>query len=218
MRVPATLRAQLAAGYGPVRPLASPLTRTLWVVPFAVLTLVAASMTFEFRMDATRLGWAGTWGISGVQVVIGLALVAVALREAIPGRGWGRVQTAAWLTVPVLMVLGVTLSSWELSPVRLRAQWWWVGALCFAGSAVSALPGVALASILAVRAYPTRPALTGALLGFGSGLMGDAGWRLFCHFSEPGHVLAAHLGGVLASALMGAALTTRLSGAGTRRN
>jgi hypothetical protein len=76
---------------------------------------------------------------------------------------------------------------------------------------VSSLPVVALASILAARAYPTRPLLAGALLGLGGGLMADAGWRLFCHFSEPAHVLAAHLGGVLVATALGSLLARRLS-------
>jgi hypothetical protein len=67
-----------------------------------------------------------------------------------------------------------------------------------------------LTAILAVRAWPTRPAVTGWLAGLGAGLMADAGWRLFCHFSEPSHVLAAHLGGVLAAGAVGAVITPRL--------
>jgi len=48
--------------------------------------------------------------------------------------------------------------------------------------------------VLAARAYPTRPVVAGALLGVGAGLMANAGWRLFRHFSEPAHVLSAHVG------------------------
>jgi hypothetical protein len=106
----------------------------------------------------------------------------------------------------------VTLTSWEASPVLLHAGWWLVGGICFAGSAATALPVVAFASILAVRAYPTRPAVAGALLGLGAGLMADAGWRIFCHFSEPAHVLSAHLAAVVMSTLIGALVAVRLCG------
>ncbi len=82
--------------------------------------------------------------------------------------------------------------------------------MCLAGSLATALPGAVMAAVLAARAYPTRPALTGLLGGLGAGLMADAGWRLFCHFSEPAHVLSAHLGGVLAAGLCGALLSQRL--------
>jgi hypothetical protein len=208
--LPPALRAQLATGYTPVRPLRSPSMRALWVVPFAVLSLVAAQAFFQLRVDAPRLGWSGTWGISLAQVAVGLVLVAAALKEAVPGRGWSRTAAALWLMLPLFLLVAVTYASWDLSPVRLRGQWFLVSGLCLAGSAVSALPAVALAGILAVRAYPTRPLLAGALSGLGAGLMADAGWRLFCHFSEPAHVLAAHLGGVILAAVVGSALVSVL--------
>ena len=68
-----------------------------------------------------------------------------------------------------------------------------------------------MASVLAARAYPTRPALAGALIGLGAGLMADAGWRIFCHFSEPAHVLSAHLAAVVMSAVIGALVAVRLT-------
>jgi Negative regulator of sigma F len=209
--LPPALRAQLASGYAPVRPLPSPSMRALWVLPFAVLSLVAAQAFFQLRVDAPRLGWSGTWGLSLAQVGVGLVLVAAALKEAVPGRGWTGTAAVLWLVLPLVLLVGVTYTSWDLSPVRLRGQWFLVSGMCLAGSAVSALPVVALASILAARAYPTRPLFAGALLGLGAGLMADAGWRLFCHFSEPAHVLAAHLGSVLVCVALGSAVASRLS-------
>lgn len=202
--MPDGLREALAADYAPVRRLPSPLWRAMAVAPFALLTLVAASTVFELRMDAARLGWAGTWGVSGLQALAGLALVVAALREAIPGRAWGRAATAAWLLLPICGMVGVTLASWMLSPIRLSVHWLWIGGLCFAGSTASSLPIVALAGVLAARAYPTRPLVAGALLGLGAGLVADAGWRLFCHYSEPAHVFAAHFGAVLVATALGA--------------
>jgi hypothetical protein len=201
--MPDALRARLAAGYGPVQHLRSPLVRALWLAPFAVLALVAAPLAFEMRRDAGLLGWVGTWGASLAQWLIGLALLVAALRESVPGRAWSRPWAALWLTVPIAIVALVTVASWQTSPVMLGNQWGLVAAICFTGSAASALPVVALAGILAAGAYPTRPALAGALLGLGAGLMADAGWRLFCHFSDPAHVFSAHLGAVLLSMLAG---------------
>jgi hypothetical protein len=207
-QIPETLRAQLAADYQPVRPLASPAARMLWLLPLAVLTITAAPLVFDVRADAIRLGWLGLWGASSLQVVMGLALIVAALREAVPGRGWNPAAAALWIALPLALVTLVTLNSWEASPGLIRGGWWFVGALCFGGSLASALPVVTLASVLAARAYPTRPALAGALLGLGAGLMADAGWRVFCHFSEPAHVLSAHVGAVLMSMLAGSLLAT----------
>jgi hypothetical protein len=42
--------------------------------------------------------------------------------------------------------------------------------------------------------------------------MSDAGWRLYCHFSDPAHVLGAHAFAVVLLAAAGAAaavVTTR---------
>lgn len=58
--------------------------------------------------------------------------------------------------------------------------------------------------------------IAGAVLGLGAGLMADAGWRLFCHFSEPGHVLPAHLGGVVLAMVAGILLSIRLKADTTR--
>ena len=204
--MPGDLRGRLAADYAPVRAIPSPLARTTWLLPLAALALLAPPLVFEVRGDAARLGFSGTWGASVIQMIAGLALAAAALRESVPGRAWSRTAIALWLGLPQALLMLTTLASWEMSPVLLRRQWWLIGVACFSGSLASALPAVALASVLAARAYPTRPVVAGALLGLGAGLMADAGWRLFCHFSEPAHVLSAHVGAVLVSMLAGALL------------
>ncbi|MGE0463071.1 MAG: NrsF family protein [Vicinamibacterales bacterium] len=208
--LPPALRARLASDFRAVRPLGPPLARAMGVVPFAVLALVAAPLWFELRVDAPRLGWLQSWGWSLVQSMAGLAMVAAALREAIPGRNWGRGQLAPWLALPVALVILVTWTTFEASAINIDRAWVWIGLLCFTGSLATALPGVSLAAILASRAWPTRPAIAGLLGGLGAGLMADAGWRLFCHFSEPGHVLGAHLLAVIAAGLCGALLAPRL--------
>jgi hypothetical protein len=210
--VPPDLRARLAADYQPVRALRSPWMRALWVLPLGVLALVAAPIAFDVRPDGSRLGWLGVWGFSLMQSAIGFAVVAAALRESIPGRGWSRGAIVLWLAMPFVIIGAVTMFSWQFSPVMLRRGFWVVGGMCFAGSAATALPVVALTSILAARAYPTRPALAGAMLGLGAGLMADAGWRIFCHFSEPAHVLSAHLAAVVMSAAIGSLVSIRMAG------
>jgi hypothetical protein len=200
-----TLRSRIAADLSPVRPIASPLQRTLAVVPFALLLLTAAPLVFSFR-DLTPLGFAWSWGASVVQMMAGLAVIAMALQQAIPGREWSaRALATAVISVVVLFTV-VTLESWAASPVGLSRGWWTIGAICAVSSAISALPVVVVAGVLVLRAYPLHPVATGAIAGFGAGLIADAGWRLFCHYSEPGHVLTAHFGGVLLAAAIGAML------------
>jgi hypothetical protein len=211
IKLPADLRARLETDYRPVRVMRSPFARALWLLPLAALALVAAPIAFNVRPDAPQLGWLGVWGFSILQSAIGLVVVAAALRESIPGRGWSRGAIALWLSMPVIAIVAVTMISFQQSPVSLDGGWWVVGGACFSGSAATALPVVAFASILAARAYPTRPALAGALLGLGAGLMADAGWRIFCHFSEPGHVLSAHLAAVVMSTTIGSLVAVRFT-------
>lgn len=208
--IPAELRARVAVDYLPVRPLPSPFVRALSVAPFAIVALLAAPLFFNVRSDATQLGWTMTWGVSLTQVVFGFIVITAALRESIPGRAWSPSALIAWVIVPFMLLSAVTLASWQVSQISLQRGWWVVGLVCVSGSAATALPIVALANVLAARAYPTRPAFAGLLVGVGAGLMADAGWRLFCHFSEPSHVLSAHLGGVALAALAGAALAVTL--------
>jgi hypothetical protein len=212
MSAPAELRARLAADYQPVRALRSPWARSGAIVPLAIVTLLAAPLAFNVRGDAANLGWLGVWGLSIAQSLVGLLVVGAALRESIPGRDWSRAAIALWLAIPIAAIIGVTLVSWEASPVLLRGDWWFVAGICFAGSAATAMPLIAFASILAARAYPTRPAVSGALLGLGAGLMADAGWRIFCHFSEPSHVLSAHLAAVVLSTIVGTLTAVRMCG------
>ena len=208
--IPAELRARVAADYTVVRPLPPPAVRALAVTPFALLALLAAPTYFNVRADASALGWLFTWGASFVQVAAGFMLVAAALRESVPGRSWTPAQLALWIIAPLLLVLAVTFASASLSALPLGQGWWMVGLVCLGGSAAMALPIVALAGVLAMRAYPTRPAIAGLLAGLGAGLMADAGWRIFCHYGEPAHVLSAHLGGVMIAAAAGAALALTL--------
>jgi hypothetical protein len=208
--IPPDLRDRIAADYQPVQVLGSPFARALWVLPFALIALIAAPIAFNVRADAMRLGWLGLWGFSFLQCALGFIVVAAALRESVPGRGWSRGAIALWLTLPIAAIVSVTLASWRFSPTLLRGEWWLVWGVCFSGSAATALPVVAIASVLAARAYPTRPALAGALIGLGAGLMADAGWRIFCHFSEPSHVLSAHLAAVLMSTAIGSLVSVRL--------
>jgi hypothetical protein len=208
--IPAELRARVAADYSPARPLPSPLMRALLVAPFAILALIAAPVFFNVRSDAGRLGLTITWGASLFQTALGFIVISAALHESVPGRAWSPVALAAWIVSPFVLLIAVALASWQVSQIPLQRGWWVVGLVCVSGSAATALPIVAVANVLAARAYPTRPAIAGLLLGVGAGLMADAGWRLFCHFGEPSHVLSAHLGGVVIAALAGSALALTL--------
>ena len=203
-RVPAAVEQAVRADLRPVTPLPSPERRALRLAPLAALTLVAASAVFALRGDAPELGWILTWGVSIVQVLFALSLIALALRDAVPGRTLSRAAVLASACSVLGFSVAVTLRTWDLSPTMIVPEMVaWVSSVCFTGTIVTAFPLLAVSAALAARAFVVRPWSSGALYGLGAGLGADAGWRLFCHFSDPLHVLSTHTGGVLATMAMG---------------
>jgi len=209
--IPAALRDAVARDLRAVRPLAHPWQRAALALPLALVLLIAAPLIFGVRGDAARVGLALTWGVSVFQLGLGMVLIGMALREAVPGRALAMPTLALAGAASVATVLIVTLATWLMSPRHVgTGHQLFIWSLCFGYTFASALPLVLLAGLLASRAYPLRPALVGALYGLGAGLVSDAGWRLFCHFTDPLHVLPAHFGAVIASMLAGIVLAIAL--------
>jgi hypothetical protein len=202
--VPAAIEAAIKSDLRPVKPLPSPARRALWLAPLVVLTLAAASPVFDLRGDASVLGWPLMWAPSVLQALLALLLIVLALRDAIPGR----TLRASMVLLATAAVIGfslvVTLRTWSVSPTTIVPHAvGFVGRICFVGTIAAALPLLVGAALLASRAFIVRPWSAGVLYGLGAGLGADAGWRLFCHYSDPSHVLLTHTGGVLATMLIG---------------
>jgi hypothetical protein len=198
------LEARILADLRPVRPLARPWKRGLAVCGLGAAVAAASMLHFGIRSDAPLLGPVVLWGLSAVQAVFGLLLMAVALRESVPGRGLSPRWASTLLLLGVAFLPAVTLVTWHvhasLAAAGKAALYWRV---CFETPAVIGLPELALTLLLAFRAYPTRPALVGALAGLGAGLLTDGSWRTYCEVTDPVHVLSAHSAAVLLLALAG---------------
>jgi hypothetical protein len=211
LNVPAALRATITADLRPVVPLPRPIRRTVWLVPIAVLLLGTAVFVFGLRRDAPVLGLALTWVASALQMLLGLVLATAALREAVPGTTLSRQAIGLVFATAVLAVVTLTWMTWLVSPTTiLPGHVAFVWRICVAGTVLSGLPALAVSGFLVARAFPLRPRLAGALYGVGSGLMADAGWRLFCHFSDPRHVFSAHMLGVVVCGLVGILIASLL--------
>jgi hypothetical protein len=201
---PRALRDLVADDLRAVKPLRKPWVRAATALPLAVLLLIAAPEIFGVRGDADRLGWLLTWGASSLQVAVGMWLAFLALRESVPGRTLPRAMLRASLGVALATVMVVGFATWFVSPTRItRESVSFVSTFCFSGTLLGALPVILLLGILVARAYPLRPHVAGALYGAAGGLLSDAGWRLFCHYSDPLHVFPTHLGAVAAATLLG---------------
>jgi hypothetical protein len=213
VEVPGELRALIARDLHPLAPLAPPARRSLALVPVAVALLFAAIAIFGLRRDASRMGLLLTWGASTLQMTLGLALVVAALREAVPGTTLPRRVAGVAFGSAVIAVVAITFLTWTTSPTTIAPGFvTYVWGICLTGTIVSALPVLAVAGWLAARAFPLRPRLAGALYGVGAGLIADSGWRLFCHFSHPAHVLGAHTMGIVVTGLLGMISATLLVG------
>lgn len=201
---PNGLRQAITADLAPVRPLRPPWLRSAVLLPLGLLLLVLQPVVLGIRSDAAAIGALRLWAFSLMQCVGGYCLFVAALREAVPGRSLRR--AGSLLALGLLAVVAVTYFTWQASATTVPAgQVGFFWTVCFTAPFLLGLPILALALVLAWRAYPLRAALVGALCGLGAGLVVDAGWRTFCHVSEPVHVLSAHFAAVLALCAAGAA-------------
>jgi hypothetical protein len=214
MSAPRDLRESIARDLRPVKPLRAPSTRALLLVPLAAAIVFAVPALHFFRSDMSALGLVRAWGFSYAQAVAGIVIVALALRESIPGRSLSRAvllwTIAAGLALPGLMLV-LTSSTFDLGPAPGRALVEGIG--CFRASAEGAVPALLLAALLVARAFPLRPGIAGALYGLGCGLIADAGLRLFCEYTAPPHVAFAHGGAILGAMFVGV-VVSKLSAPG----
>ena len=204
MSAPDGLREKIARDLQPVKPLRSPLVRALALVPLAAAIVFAVPALHFFRSDIRALGLVRGWGLSYLQALAGVVIVAAALRESIPGRALSR-AVLAWtiaggLAIPAV-ILAITASTFDVGPAPGRALSEGLG--CFRASAGGAVPALIAAALLAARAFPLRPGVAGALYGLGCGLIADAGLRLFCEYTAPPHVVFAHGGAILGAMFAG---------------
>jgi len=206
VRVPGELLLAVKRDLQPVRPLASPGRRALMLIPVALALLVLAPQFWGWRSNLAELSLWSSWGLSLLEVIAGLLILAAGLREAIPGR---ELSTTSLLALALATFVGyvssVFLTAWLLPTtvpraVEIRFVWECVGM-----TATFSVPALAIAVWLVARAMSNRPALTGAICGLGVSIMADAGVRLFCWVTEPAHVLVAHGGAIVLLMALGAA-------------
>lgn len=201
---PPGLRQAILDDLRPVQPLRRPFIRALVFWPLALLLLTGQAAVLGLRRDAGIVGDSLLWGLSVAQALAGLALLVSALREAVPGPTRAN-RSVVFLGLAFLWTVGVTLLTWTASATVVppgRVAYFWK--VCFGGPVAIGLPVMVLALALASRAFPLRPAWVGALGGMGAGLITDAGWRTFCHVSDPSHVLLAHIAAIVTLTLIGA--------------
>lgn len=200
-RVPPELRAQVLADLEPVSPLAAPARRAIAVaLPALALAGVFGVLVARGRGSAPLVSFAGG-GVSLVEWVAGLALVWMALREAVPGLGFGPFRAALAIAgaIGLELALGLALAASGGAGGGRLAE----GARCGAAEGMLGLPLLGAAAFLALRALPVRPRWSGALAGAAAGLFADAIWHLSCSVTDLAHIVVWHLGATVALACVG---------------
>lgn len=208
VNIPASLLNLVRADLEPVTPLPAPSRRLLALVPLALILFFGPPICWGWRPNFALLpGWT-SWGLSALESLGGAALMALALRQAVPGLDvrmrW------MWLAFAgaTLLFASVSLTTAHVLPTPFHdaSSWSRIAWECVVMELPFALPSLAISAWLVARALPTRPALTGSAYGLAIGLMTDAGMRLFCGVDQPFHVFAAH-GAVILLGAIGGALT-----------
>ncbi len=202
--VPEVLRRAVEAEMRPVKPLPPVWRRTLGVVAVAALAVAAALATYSLRYDLDAIPEWLSWGCSALQFIVGILLVGLALREAVPGRAVTTGAAAAALGLGFAFQLIVGVVTWLASP---GAPFSWSGfsggVVCMRNEVTFALPALIVTLWLVVRALPLRPSMAGAFGGAGTGLVADAINHLICPMSDLRHVVVWHTGAVAMLALVG---------------
>jgi hypothetical protein len=190
---PSPYREQIVSTLTPVRPLARPSRRVWMLIPLGLLLATTGPLVYGGRGDLGAYAPLLTWGVTALQSLLGLWLLALGFREAVPGRNVSGGALAAASVLTALLVLAITVTtnaaSPTISPVG-RAWRDWIE--CVALPAAIGAPFMIVATLLAVRAFPTRPGIAGGLCGLSAGVLSDAGWRLSCWISDPLHTLPSH--------------------------
>lgn len=216
--VPAGLRLAIRGDFAPVPSLASPWRRAgrlalpALAVPLAA-HLAAALWEGVPSFSLSRLGCAG------LQWLIGLALLWLAMREAVPGLGIGGGKAALALISALGLEAALGVLIWQRSGAGISTpDGASIGAQCALMETLIALPHLAVALWLARRAFPLRPLWAGALSGAGAGLLADVVWHLACPRTDLEHLALWHPGATFFMALLGAAAGWILSRGGRRPN
>ena len=200
--LPDSLRQAVAADIRPVRPLPPPWKRILWAVPLAVVLAVWTLIYFGTRPGLDELGPMLIWVPLGMQIVLGLALLLMALHEAVPGMRISRNLVFGVGMVALALHLAVNTLIWLRYPMGYDdffATWW----PCFHYEFLLGVPFLVATTYMAARALPVRPRAIGLLTGIGAGVIADASWRVVCPVSVPMHFLTAHLGAIIVLGLGG---------------
>jgi hypothetical protein len=145
-----------------------------------------------------------SWGSCFLQLGVGITLLGMALREAVPGAVLPVKTIALAIVFAFVLQVGVGLLMWRFSPGMAIDPWvFGPGLTCLSHDAVLALPTFLVTLILVFRALPLRAPVAGMMGGTGAAITADAVNHLLCPVSDLRHVLVWHTGAIVLFILIG---------------
>jgi hypothetical protein len=180
---------------------------TVAVIATVVATLAIATLKLRFDLDEIPL-WL-SWGCSTLELLVGVFIIGLALREAVPGAGVPDGATRIAVGTGVVLQIVVGLATWMHSPgMQLGDDWIGKSMGCLTHDAMLVLPVFAVTVWLIFRALPLRAPIAGLLGGAGAAMTGDAITHLLCPMSDLRHVLLWHTGAIIGFMALGWAIGT----------
>jgi len=196
--IPNGLREAIESDFQPVHPLHPAWIRTILAVAILAVVLAFVLAKASLRTDIDQLPLWLSWGCSALQLVLGVLLIGLALREAIPGEGipGGAIRIAAVTALAVQIFVGVATSIYSPA-IAMPGSGIAPGIGCFKHEIAMALPTFVVTLWLVFRALPLRAPTAGLLGGAGATVGSDAVIHLLCPMSNLSHVLVWHTGAVV---------------------
>ena len=206
----------------PVKPSPRPFRLALETAPFALLISSLVLVSLGLRGDSGILGPLLIWGASAAQFVLSIMLIWIGAHEGTPAARLPRGTVYSALLATFLVVVGITVSTFSISPVgstlrlasAMHVPLWGIDLVCGVGSTVAGGILVFLFSWIFRNSLAIRPAVAGGLYGAGAGIAINAGWRIACPYSTLRHSLGAHGVAIVATVILGALIGRLLA---TRR-
>jgi hypothetical protein len=202
----AALQERIADDLDPVRPIQPVWRRTLMVAVVATLVMAVTvfGLKLQLRSDMDMLPvWLG-WGCTLLELLVGVLIIGLALRESVPGSSqpMGLVRTAVATGLAIQILVGIT--TWMHSPgMPIGSDWFAKSVGCLAHDTTLVLPTLIITLWLVFRALPLRAPMAGLLGGVGAAITGDAVTHLLCPMSDLRHVLVWHTGAIFGFMALG---------------
>ena len=205
--LPEVLRRSISDDLKPVRPLPPAWMRTLKAAAVAAIGLALVIFVFKLspRPDMEQLPLWLSLGCTALQLGIGVLLLGMALREAVPGQGVPIGTVALGVGMAVLIQILVGIATWMHStgmPLE-KGHGLSAGITCTTHDVAMALPALLVTLWLVFRALPLRPSIAGLLGGAGAAVTADAVTHILCPMSDLRHVLVWHTGALIGLMLVG---------------